>query len=171
SGGGSSPVNDGGPAARRLRRIHVLLTRRRGSGMSQINSEILRLAYEAVSRHGPEAGGGFADEGVEIVDGTGVTERRSSGLEALAEVYGRAGRYFDDLTIEPTELIDAGDAVVACLRVGGTALANGAESWSRAFHVHWLRDGRTVRLAVCPDRTSALRTAASSRAAPATPTS
>lgn len=130
--------------------------------MSQVNSEIVRLVYETVSRHGAEAGAEFADVSVDVVDRTEGDDRPSSGRGALAEVYGRAGQVFDDVRLEPTELIDAGDAVVACVRIGGRTLGTGAESWIRAYHVHWLRKGRTVRLEVCGDRTAALRAAVAS---------
>jgi hypothetical protein len=127
--------------------------------VSEVNAEILRLAYAAISRHGPEAGAEFADETVEILDSTEQPVRRSQGLSALAEIYGQAGSYFDELALLPVELIDAGEAVVVCLRVGGTAVS-GVEAWTRTYHVHWMRDARTVRLEVCGDRVSALRAAA-----------
>jgi hypothetical protein len=127
--------------------------------LSQVNSEIVRLVYEAVMRHGPDAGVEFADEAVEVVDHTDGAGGSKVGGPALAEVYARPGLVFEQPAQEPIELIDAGDAVVACLRVGGRTVGSGAESWTRAYHVHWLRAGRTVRLEVCGDRASALRAA------------
>jgi ketosteroid isomerase-like protein len=52
---------------------------------------------------------------------------------------------FDDLKIEPLELIDAGEDVVAVLRFGGRAKLSGVETDLTFAVVYTLRDGKVAR--------------------------
>jgi len=126
--------------------------------MTQVNVEIIRSAYERMSRHGIEdALDAVAEDAVVRVAGE-ETELR--GPQAFAELCAGYARAFEEFRAEPFELIDAGNAVVAGLRIGGVAAATGTESWARVFHVHTLLLGRTVRLETFHTRAAALRCAA-----------
>lgn len=130
--------------------------------MSQVDLEIIKLAYEAASQHGVEAWNRFADPGIEVVD-SGTDGAPQIGSTAVAELLGRYARQFDEFQIEVVDLIEAGDRVVACLRVGGVTRASGVETWTRTFHVHTVRDGLSARIETYPDRASALLGAAALR--------
>jgi ketosteroid isomerase-like protein len=52
---------------------------------------------------------------------------------------------FDDLTVEPLDLIDAGEDVVAVLRFGGRAKLSGVESDLTFAVVYTFRDGKVAR--------------------------
>jgi ketosteroid isomerase-like protein len=53
---------------------------------------------------------------------------------------------FDDLTVEPLELIDAGeDQVIAVLRFGGRAKLSGVETDLTYAVVYTIRDGKIAR--------------------------
>jgi ketosteroid isomerase-like protein len=128
--------------------------------VSQVDIEILKLAYEAISHHGVEAAEQFAEPDVQVLDGGRRTGEAAVGSLALAELFGRYSRPFDDFRIETTELIDAGDRVAVCVRIGGRSRSSGAESWTKVFHVHTMRNGRTARIETFSDRASALSAAA-----------
>jgi ketosteroid isomerase-like protein len=68
---------------------------------------------------------------------TGVTETMTTWIES-------ARGTFTDVRIEPTEIIDAGDAVVAGMRVTGRGSLSGIGIDAEVFYVFSFRDGKVV---------------------------
>jgi uncharacterized protein len=66
---------------------------------------------------------------------------------------------FDDLRAEPEELLDAGDRLVALLRLRGRGRGSGAPFEAHVAHVFEVRAGKIVRWKAYMDRATALRAA------------
>ena len=66
---------------------------------------------------------------------------------------------FDDLTIEVTELIDAGDNVFSAVVQRGRIRGSDTEVENHSWMVDSFRDGVVVRTAAFPDRAQALEAA------------
>jgi hypothetical protein len=66
---------------------------------------------------------------------------------------------FEDYRADREQIIDAGDQVVAIVRVGGRGRRSGATAMARVAHVLTLRDGRLVRFAELKDVSEALEAA------------
>jgi len=61
----------------------------------------------------------------------------------------------DDVRFEPLELIDAGDRVIVPLRFTGRGATSGIEVEQPAVTVHFVRDGKVLRIEPYPDLESA----------------
>ena len=82
--------------------------------------------------------------------------RGHEGVRALASlVFG----VFDEYSLEPEELIEAGDAVIAPVHQTGRGKESGIEADVRYILVFKLRRGRAVRVESYYDRREALRAA------------
>jgi ketosteroid isomerase-like protein len=67
---------------------------------------------------------------------------------------------FDELTVEPTEVIDAGeDQVVTVLRLGGRAKLSGIETNATYAVLYAIRDGKIARTREYATRDEALEAA------------
>jgi ketosteroid isomerase-like protein len=62
--------------------------------------------------------------------------------------------------MEPQDLIDAGDKVVASVRLIGVGRQSGVETMANAAHVWTFREGRILRLAVFQTMEEALEAVA-----------
>jgi ketosteroid isomerase-like protein len=116
--------------------------------MSQENVEIVRRAYEAMNNREFSRTPEFLDPDVEFDLSRNILNpdvyRGYAGLERLVGVIEDV---WGDFHIEPQELIDAGDCVVARLRVSGKGRGSGVETEMHVFNVWTLRQGKVVRLA------------------------
>jgi ketosteroid isomerase-like protein len=66
---------------------------------------------------------------------------------------------FDDIRIEPEELIDATDRIVSRLHIIGSGKGSGVDVDQRVYQVVELRDGSIVRVDEFYDRAEALEAA------------
>jgi ketosteroid isomerase-like protein len=115
--------------------------------MSEENVEMLRRVYDAFQGGGPDAVMPFFDPNVDYramegaLDDIGVF----TGHDALRRHWEQWDEMFDDLRAEPSELIDAGEQVIAMIHL--TARMKGSEaSIDMRFGIVWtLRDGKIVR--------------------------
>jgi ketosteroid isomerase-like protein len=110
------------------------------------NTELIKRGYEAWNRGEVEGVLSFLDPQIEWRGYTHIPE--SGTLEGRDEVKAWLERFLDaweQLEIEVTELIDAGDQVVALVRFRGTGKGSGVpvEGGTDA-HVWTIRDGRIV---------------------------
>jgi ketosteroid isomerase-like protein len=134
--------------------------------MSQDNVEIVRRIYEAFnegnrreraerSRY-PE----FFAPDIELDLSRNVfnpvTDRGYEGIERLV---GMVNDVWDDFRFEVEELIDAGDHVVAQVKLSGKGKGGGVPVEQHDMHVLTMRNGRCTRLEVHRDRAEALRAA------------
>jgi ketosteroid isomerase-like protein len=83
--------------------------------------------------------------------------RGPAGIRSFWEAW---SDMFDEFHVDPTELIDAGDFVVAMIRVQGRGKESGIEVDTPVFPQVWtFRDGRPVKVVMYPSREEALRAA------------
>ena len=81
------------------------------------------------------------------------------GHDGVRRFFGNVDNEFNDLSFDVEDLIDAGEAVVLTLRVGGRGKASGAPVELTGFYVCSLRDGMIYRVRTYPERAEALEAA------------
>jgi uncharacterized protein len=126
------------------------------------NVELVRSAYEAFNRADIGAVLALFDPDIEwhasdvffdqprTYRGRGVWQERF--LQDLMEV-------FTAYRADPEQISEAGDQVVAIVRVGGPGRHSGAEAMARVGHVLALRNGKVVRFTEFREPTDALEAA------------
>ena len=129
--------------------------------MSQENVEIIRLMYEHFNRTGEpdwELFGPEAEFDATAVVGFGRYQI-NAGREEIMRILGDYAAAFEDWRIEPEEIIDAGDQVVAAVRDGGRLRGTDDEVYNRFTHIWTFRSGKVVRWKTFTDRAEALEAA------------
>ena len=130
--------------------------------MSQENVEIVRGVYDALAR------GDFRST-LDVYDPHVVFLQRDDsnvfGTDVEGVYWGRAGlkdymRKFLDTwssaTIEASEIMEAGDSIVAAIAMRMVGRGSGVPVEGRYFHVWTFRGGAVIRLDVLPERKQAL---------------
>jgi ketosteroid isomerase-like protein len=114
---------------------------------AQENVEIVRAAWEALDREDMEAFLGFCDPAIEVSDHD-IPDAPESyrGLDGLGRWQADWEASWASWRWEPEEFIDAGDRVVAVLRVHATGRESGVEVERLDGAVWTLRDGKLIRL-------------------------
>jgi ketosteroid isomerase-like protein len=116
--------------------------------MSEQNVEIVRRCYELLNRGDIAGYLEFADPDVVIDNSRLVFNPDVYHGRAGAERWMKAvGDVWEELQLEPTELIDAGDNVVAAVTVRGTGKGSGVEVNMPLFAVWTFADSKVVRVA------------------------
>jgi uncharacterized protein len=116
--------------------------------MSQENVEIVRATYLALNRRDLDA---FLDEYLtddidfRAAEGAPDDHGPIQGKDALRAFAQDWFDTFDDFRVEPVELIDAGEDVVAVVRVSGRAKLSGVETELTYAELWTLRDGKIAR--------------------------
>jgi ketosteroid isomerase-like protein len=131
--------------------------------VSQENVEIVRRAFEAFNRGGPEAliSGGFWspeivwDTTPSGIPGLGVYRGYDEVRSAFEDDWFKAFP-FEEWEIEVEDLIDHGDQVVVISRQRGRGASSGVAAELEQAHVFTLRDGKVVRFDSYLDREKAL---------------
>jgi ketosteroid isomerase-like protein len=128
--------------------------------MSQENVEVIRAAYAAVSRGDWDTAFSAADPELEWVPGPRSPVRGPiRGVEQvrafLADQQKTVGRW----EIEAEEFYESGDQVVVFVRNTVHPRGSDAEFELRIAHLWEVRDGRTLRCRVFPEREKALEAA------------
>jgi uncharacterized protein len=128
--------------------------------MSQENVEVIRRAFEASNRDGPEAAlAGLAPdlEWPDLPDqpDAGVHHGHTGFLAANEQFFGE----LEDYRLLVDETIDLGNQVTACIRVIGRGRGSGATFEQRTAGVWTLRNGSIVRVAMFGTREDALEAA------------
>jgi hypothetical protein len=128
--------------------------------MSQENVEIVRCAVEAYEREGLDGSMRYYAPEIEWTTTAEAIDRATyRGHDGVRRLFGTFDDEFDDLRFDVEELIDAGDKVIATIRIGGRGRASGApvdRTWS---HVCSLRDGMIYRVRAYTERAEALEAA------------
>jgi ketosteroid isomerase-like protein len=123
--------------------------------------EIVRGGYEAFNRGDIE--GSLIGLHPEIVWHTYIVPGPGGGTyhghDGVRELWTDARRIFGEFKNVPEEIFDAGDQVVAFVRVEGVGKESGVAVQARIAHVHSFRDGKVCRVQSFADRDEALRTA------------
>ena len=115
--------------------------------MSRENVEIARREYEAFNRTGAPSPEAYAPE-FEFHDLEGAPNPVRGGFEEWRQWSHDVHEAFGDFVLEPQELLDYGDHVVAVVSLRGRGSSSGVdlEQIQLPLAVLWtLRDGRIVR--------------------------
>jgi ketosteroid isomerase-like protein len=123
--------------------------------------EVVRRSYEAFNRGDLDGALEAMHPEIEwhtyIVPGPGGgVYRRHAGVR---ELWSDARRIFGDFRNIPEELFDAGDRVLAFIRIEGVGAISGAPVEARIAHVHTFHGGKVVRVQSFEDRDEARRAA------------
>ena len=115
--------------------------------MSQENVEIVRDAAAAYNRGGPDAWSEYCADDIDYraIEGAPDDHGPIHGKAAMQAHWQDWFDTFDDLKVEPFELIDAGEDVVAVVRFGGRAKLSGVETDLTFAVVYTIRDGKIAR--------------------------
>jgi ketosteroid isomerase-like protein len=115
--------------------------------MSRENVEVVRAWFEAWERGGVDAAAEFFDTRIDWRAAEGALDDPGpiSGEDAMRAYVQDWLDDFDELRVEPEELIDAGEQVVAVQRISGRAKASGVETELRYAVVYTIREGKIVR--------------------------
>lgn len=110
------------------------------------NIAAVRNYYDAFNRGDHAAAEGFLAEDI-VVDYSrrSIEPGVAHGREAAIAASNRVREAWGELKIEPEELIERGDRVIAVVVNRARGAASGAEASSRTAQVWTLRGGRAVR--------------------------
>jgi ketosteroid isomerase-like protein len=72
------------------------------------------------------------------------------GHEGVRRYLGTMEEEFEDVRVEPVELIDAGEQVISSVRVSGRGKGSGAPVELTLISVGWLRNGVAYRIRITP---------------------
>ncbi len=123
--------------------------------MSQENVEIVRRIYESINAGDWDAAFRDVDEDAEL-----ETQLSGSfGAGARLTFYEDQAAAFAFLSVDLDEILDAGDQIVALLRVRGQPHGSTAEIKVRVGNLWTIRDGTVVSLHSFPKREEALEAA------------
>ena len=116
--------------------------------MAQQNVEIVRRGYEHFNRSG-EVDFSVLDPEI-VYDLSRRTFDRFvfRGHEGVREFLRLIREQWASRRMEPRDLIDAGDKVVASVRLVGVGRQSGVETMASAAHVWTFREGKIMRLTV-----------------------
>jgi uncharacterized protein len=128
--------------------------------MSQENVEIVRSTYEAMSRGDWDAVFEAAEADVELVPpNQSPASAPVSGVEEIRAWYMDQRETVGDLSVGVDELIEAGDLIVALLRLRIRPHGGDVDFELRIAHLWTLRDGKLIRCEVFPEREQAFEAA------------
>ena len=115
--------------------------------MSQENVEIVRACIQAWGRGGFDAAVEFLDAQIDwrAAEGAPDDPGPMHGLDSMRAYVQDWLDDFDELSVEPEELIDAGEQVVAVQRISGRAKASGIETELRYAVVYTIRESKIAR--------------------------
>ena len=126
--------------------------------MSGENVETVRAFYERFARGDFDALAGFSDD-FEFVTSPELPDAgtyRGEGAIGFMKTWVES---FDQLTIEATEIIDAGDRVVVAIFQRGNLRGSETAVEGRWWQVVTLRGGEVARVVTFPERAQALEAA------------
>lgn len=126
--------------------------------MSRENVEVVRRATAGFNERGLDGLLEFADPEIEwTTTGRYVEAGTYRGHDGIRKYLGTMMAEFEQVRVEPEELIDAGDHVVVPGRVLGRGKRSGAPVDLAMTIVYTVRDGRIVRARNFESRADALR--------------
>ena len=126
--------------------------------MSQENVELVRRGYEHLTQTG-EFPWELIDPAVEVHDPpTGPDSQVYLGHEGMRTALANVQQSFDEVNFEVEDIRDAGDDLVAFIRMRARGKGSTIEVEARIAHLWTMRDGKGVRVRVL-DREAALEAA------------
>jgi uncharacterized protein len=129
--------------------------------VSQDNVQIVRRLIEAWNSNEPDRVMGILDPEV-VFDATRrhVNPKTYAGMQGMRRMLADRDEVWEEFRMEPDEVLDAGDRIVAVGRWVGKGKGSGVEVQQPVAHVFTLHDGRVVRSELgFTDRADALEAA------------
>ena len=130
--------------------------RRYFAAMPESNVALIRSLYEAMNAVDAEAASAMLAPDCEWVSDPRTGIRPKHGRDEVVTFFLDQAEMFGEVAVHVDELREAGDRVVALIRVKGSGFASGASVEIRIGHVWEIRDGTIVRGEGYGDRESAL---------------
>ena len=128
--------------------------------MSEENVEIIRRAIEAYGREGLDGTLRYYDPSIEWTStGDYIEAATYRGHDGLRRYFGTMEDEFEDLRVEPVELIEAGEQVISSVRFTGRGKSSGAPVEMTLISVGSLREGLVYRVHNYPSMAEALEAA------------
>jgi uncharacterized protein len=115
--------------------------------MSQENVETVRQGYEAFNRGDVEWMIAHLDSEIVWEDAAEVPGSRSyRGIHEVRDYLESFTQQWEEIRFEPEGILDAGEQVVALVRMVARGRASGAPVDARLAHLYELREGRGMRV-------------------------
>lgn len=128
--------------------------------MSTENVELVRRCFEAWDRRDFEGLPELLHPDFELdLTARVLNPDRYVGVEGLRRFVDELGETWEDMRLEPEELIDAGDQVVVPILARLSGRGSGLAMQDRIVQVWSVRAGKAERVQVFTDRAEALRAA------------
>jgi ketosteroid isomerase-like protein len=132
--------------------------------MSQKNVEIVREMFALVNDRGVTAAtdtfGHLLDPEFELVEASNVPDRETySGRDAFIANMEKLEESFEELRLDPIEIVDLGDKVVVVLAIAGRGQRGGAPVEGRFAQLWTMRDGKALSLRDYATKSEALEAA------------
>ena len=125
--------------------------------MSQENVAVVRRMLEEAAREGVAGVLAYLDPEIEWTTTDAYLESATyHGLEGVRGYLGTLSDEFDDFRVEPVEVIDAGEHVIACVRTTGRGKVSGAPVHLTLAAVCLVRSGKIIRIRNYPEKAAAL---------------
>jgi ketosteroid isomerase-like protein len=125
--------------------------------MSQENVEIVRAAYEFATRTGEPPFDAFQPDIVWHTRADLPDSRTYRGHGAMAKLFSEWVGSFDDFRLDVEQAIDAGESVIAVLRLSGRIKGTGHEVEMAETHVCKVLDGKMLEVHEYPTADEALK--------------
>ena len=125
--------------------------------VTESNVEIVRRSFDLYAEAGIEPVLEVFDEDVviEIPADMSAEPDTYHGHDGVRRYFAGFDGMIEDVRYEATELIAAGDRVLAIAHMSGRGVSSGLDVGLDAFVVHELADGKVVRIRPYPDLESA----------------
>jgi ketosteroid isomerase-like protein len=115
--------------------------------MSQEDVQTIRQGYEAFNRGDIEWMIARLDPEIVWEEAAEVPGSCSyGGIHAVRAYLESFARQWEEIRFEPERILDAGEQVVALVRMAARGRASGAQVDARLAHVYELREGRGMRV-------------------------
>jgi uncharacterized protein len=125
--------------------------------MAESDVQVVRRLFESFGRGELEPVLDLIDEDfvVAVPPSMSAEPDTYQGHEGVRRYFAAFEGQLEDVRFEPLEMIDAGDRVIVPLRLTGRGATSGIEVEQPAVTVHYVRDGKVVRIEPYPDLESA----------------
>jgi uncharacterized protein len=124
--------------------------------MPETNVEVVRAIYDAFNRGDPGAILELADPGISVEDHAVIDGAAYEGHDGVLSFLAFQAEAFEANHVELDELIDAGDPLVAIIRLRGEGPLTGIPLEGRFAHVWQIADGVVHSLRVYATREDAI---------------
>ncbi len=127
--------------------------------MSRENAEIVRRVYDALNRNDVDAAFRDAHPDIEVTFQRGPLAGTHRGPETPQAVFNDMRAAFDGWIIEPSEVLESGNQVVAIVKNRVRPKGSDVEFETRNGHLWTIRDGTILSLEGFPNPDEALEAA------------